>query len=233
MSVKKLLEKVLTLEARLGLPSTGLPYSERLLVLIKALEASAGHNALPDSLSGNNSNTLEGALAAVRGAMVPKQEGVDPELSGIKDRIQDANINDVTMLATDYLNHFNEIIMVLDMLPMMPEMIDDARDWKGKTYQQHFEDSQFSDKALAIEAYNHAPERYKEPFEETISQLEQLILSTIKQLDAYITAGETDLLEEAILTNGKLIQDLLGVASAIVHGSTKTMNQDEIDNFLC
>ena len=31
-------------------------------------------------------------------------------------RLADANINPVTGLATDYLNHFNEAIMLLEML---------------------------------------------------------------------------------------------------------------------
>ena len=42
-------------------------------------------------------------------------------------RVKDANINDQTLLATDYLNHFNEIVMILDMLPDMPELIDEAK----------------------------------------------------------------------------------------------------------
>jgi hypothetical protein len=32
-----------------------------------------------------------------------------------------ANINPTTWLATDYLNHFNEAIMLLEMLPCAPE----------------------------------------------------------------------------------------------------------------
>src|SRR3546814_1723486 len=35
--------------------------------------------------------------------------------------VRGKNINQNTLLATDYLNHFNEIIMLLEMLPSMPE----------------------------------------------------------------------------------------------------------------
>ena len=43
--------------------------------------------------------------------------------------VKGKNINEETLLATDYLNHFNEIIMILDMIPMMPECLDDAKAW--------------------------------------------------------------------------------------------------------
>ncbi len=36
-----------------------------------------------------------------------------------------ANINPRTGLATDYLNHFNEAIMLLEMVPDMPECAED------------------------------------------------------------------------------------------------------------
>jgi hypothetical protein len=49
------------------------------------------------------------------------------EFLEFQSRVKDANINDQPLLATDYLNHFNEIVMILDMLPDMPELIDEAK----------------------------------------------------------------------------------------------------------
>ena len=70
-----------------------------------------------------------------------------------------ANISEKTLLSTDYLNHFNEIVMLIEMVPDMPDMIEDCRLWHPKSYQQHFRDSGFSEKELAIEAYDHVPEQ--------------------------------------------------------------------------
>jgi hypothetical protein len=36
-----------------------------------------------------------------------------------------ANINPQSGLATDYLNHFNEAIMLLEMIPDMPDCVED------------------------------------------------------------------------------------------------------------
>ena len=68
--------------------------------------------------------------------------------------VQGKNIHEETLLATDYLNHFNEIIMLLDMIPSMPECLEDAKAWEPKTYVEHFRDSGFADKDLAIFAYD-------------------------------------------------------------------------------
>ena len=40
-------------------------------------------------------------------------------------RLRAANINPHTGLATDYLNHFNEAVMLLEMVPDMPECAED------------------------------------------------------------------------------------------------------------
>src|SRR6188508_2238366 len=45
-------------------------------------------------------------------------------------RLSDANINPSTGLATDYLNRFNEAVMLLDMLATCPEFRDDFLSWE-------------------------------------------------------------------------------------------------------
>ncbi len=64
-----------------------------------------------------------------------------------------ANINPRTGLATDYLNHFNEAIMLLEMIPDMPECAEDFLTWSPLSYAEHFWASNFKARDLAIEAY--------------------------------------------------------------------------------
>lgn len=66
----------------------------------------------------------------------------------------DANINPRTGLATDYLNHFNEAIMLLDMIPDLPECAEDFLEWRPLTYREHFTASNFKARDLAISAYD-------------------------------------------------------------------------------
>ena len=71
-------------------------------------------------------------------------------------RLSDANINPATGLATDYLNHFNEAIMLLEMLSSCPDCREDFLGWQPMSYREHFEASNFKGRALAIAAYDAA-----------------------------------------------------------------------------
>jgi hypothetical protein len=68
-------------------------------------------------------------------------------------QLKAANINPRTGLATDYLNHFNEAIMLLEMVPDMPECAEDFLTWTPLSYAEHFWASNFKARDLAIEAY--------------------------------------------------------------------------------
>jgi len=144
-------------------------------------------------------------------------------------KVEGTNISSATLLATDYLNHFNEIVMLLEMVPDMPDMIEDCKEWAPKSYQDHFRDSAFSDKELAIEAYDHVPSRFRVPFEETINHLNTVVAHANTQLDAIIANGDEELLRETANAVTKSLQRFMDVASGIIHGSAKTMSQEEID----
>ena len=52
--------------------------------------------------------------------------------------VQGKNIHQDTLLATDYLNHFNEIVMLLELVADMPDCLEDALEWQPKSYEDHF-----------------------------------------------------------------------------------------------
>ena len=65
-------------------------------------------------------------------------------------RAEGTNVNPQTLLATDYLNHFNEIVMLLEMLPDLPDCLEDVQAWRPKSYAEHFTASAVADRELAI-----------------------------------------------------------------------------------
>ncbi len=71
-------------------------------------------------------------------------------------RLAAANINPATGLASDYLNHFNEAIMLLDLLSSCPDCRDDFLAWQPMSYREHFLASRFKGRELAIAAYDSA-----------------------------------------------------------------------------
>src|SRR5436853_7206802 len=93
-------------------------------------------------------------------------------------QLRAANINPRTGLATDYLNHFNEAIMLLEMIPDMPECAEDFLTWCPLSYCEHFMASNFKARDLAIEAYEAADARVRTEFDNIASAM-TLILSAV------------------------------------------------------
>jgi len=74
----------------------------------------------------------------------PLPTGFDAEARAAQ--LKAANINPQTGLATDYLNHFNEAIMLLEMIPDMVECAEDFLAWTPLSYAEHFIASNFKAK---------------------------------------------------------------------------------------
>ena len=101
------------------------------------------------------------------------------------DRLNAANVNPATYLATDYINHFNQIAMLLQIVETMPEMADDVAAWSEKTYRQHFLDSGFSETPLILWAYDHAPGPTRRAFDSETDSLTEEVQAAV----SLVTAG--------------------------------------------
>ena len=156
----------------------------------------------------------------------------ETDVSAFRARVHGTNISETTLLATDYLNHFNEIIMLLEMIPDMPEMLEEAKAWQPKGYVEHFETSSCPFRELAIELYPHVPARYREPFETTILQLQAVIDGTLRHAATAISHDDAKMLRQKIAIALDPMHRLVDVAGAIIHGSDKALSQDEIDAVL-
>jgi len=86
-----------------------------------------------------------------------------------------ANINPSTGLATDYLNHFNEAVMLLEMVPDMPECAEDFLGWQPLSYAEHFTASNFKARDLAIAAYETADARIRAEFDNITSAMTSIL----------------------------------------------------------
>ena len=91
------------------------------------------------------------------------------------ERLRAANINPHTGLATDYLNHFNEAIMLLEMIPDMPECAEDFLGWQPLSYREHFTASNFKARDLAIEAYDSADAGIRTEFENITTAMTSIL----------------------------------------------------------
>ncbi len=105
-------------------------------------------------------------------------------------RLCAADINPDTGLATDYLNHFNEAIMLLEMLSACPDCLEDFLAWRPMSYREHFAASRFKGRGLVIAAYNAAEPGLRE-------YLDALAVTMTVVLETTRTAIRADASSEA------------------------------------
>jgi hypothetical protein len=131
------------------------------------------------------------------------------------EQLAKANINPNTGLATDYLNHFNEAIMLLDLVATVPECLEDLRAWGPMSYQDHFHGSRFKDRELAVAAYNAADPIARADLEKLADAMTDILLATRDAMMVDGCAVKTG--AEATKAAGQL-RALVAEAGAVING---------------
>jgi hypothetical protein len=125
-----------------------------------------------------------------------------------------ANINPQTGLATDYLNHFNEAIMLLEMIPDMPECSEDFLQWYPLSYAEHFTASNFKARDLAISAYESADPDVRAEFD----QMTETMTSILSEVGAAMREAAQD------ATKAKLAEEAIGWLKPLVAAAGGVIN---------
>ena len=133
-------------------------------------------------------------------------------------RLRAANINPRTGLATDYLNHFNEAIMLLEMIPDMPECAEDFLGWQPLSYCEHFTASNFKARDLAIEAYDSADQAIRAEFDNLTSAMTSILTAVGDAMrQARQDKTRATLAEQAT----GWVKPLVMLAGGVINGSTE------------
>ena len=92
-----------------------------------------------------------------------------------------ALVNPASGLANEYLNHFNEILLMIENLPiLLPEMIDDIWQWKPVSYSDYFKNSPLPGSAEALRIYDVLDKNFRNDFEAMIELLDRIVLSSVE-----------------------------------------------------
>jgi hypothetical protein len=137
------------------------------------------------------------------------------ETAGGGTRLADANINPDTGLATDYLNHFNEAIMLLELLPACPDCISDFLAWQPMTYREHFAVSPFKRRDLAIAAYDEADPSVRERLGTVVGTMTAVLLATREAMLEEMTPAAVGVIATLAATS---LKPLVARAGAVING---------------
>ena len=148
-----------------------------------------------------------------------RQQGVTgPEAEAWAERLRVANINPKTGLATDYLNHFNEAVMLLEMVPDMPECAEDFLTWTPLSYAEHFTASNFKARDLAIEAYEKADPALRAQFDQLTETMTSILTAVGTAMrDVEKDATRVKLAEQATAW----VKPLIAACGGIINGGTE------------
>ncbi len=149
------------------------------------------------------------------------RKGIDPEV------LARANINPVTGLATDYLNHFNEAIMLLEMLSSMPDCIADFIAWRPMSYHEHFAASRFKDRELAIAAYDIANPAARERLDQLADAMNDILQATREALTLQLSPEAAGTLAQEAAAS---LKPLVARAGAVIHGQHIKPVEDTADD---
>ncbi len=151
--------------------------------------------------------TREAIVSAFRSAMV----------GHFRSHIPGTIINESTLLASDYLNHFQKLASLFEALSSKPqENTNKILSWRPMTYEEHFSKSGSQDKDLAIAAYRRAPAEIKDCFDDAISRLQSEALTLVASVKFNTGNG----LDTSSLDAAARLRGLIEEAAAIANGET-------------
>lgn len=99
-------------------------------------------------------------------------------------------INPASGIANDYLNLFNEVVMLIEQLPGMPELIDDLKAWRPTTYQDYFLSSPLPGSVSALESYEKLDKDFRASFEEIVADLDLQATGIVATIRLHYRAKE-------------------------------------------
>ena len=129
-----------------------------------------------------------------------------------------------TGLASDFLNQFNEVLMLLDLADGDPALGRDLHAWRPRDYVEHFEASELRDWALVIEAYALSPASVRRRFDRLSDELSAYILNGLA--DLRLLHG--DAARHASAALAERIRRRVESLSAIIHPAERRIDNDTI-----
>lgn len=142
----------------------------------------------------------------------------------------DHGLHPQSRMSNDFLNHYNEVVMLLEMLPGMPDCYEDIAAWQPKSYVAHFQDSALHWSDYAVAEYEHLDAAWKEPFEHTLAVLDTFLTEAIALLGTVIHDEHFERDPTLSLLTVTTAQGILGQLNHIIAGG-QIDTSDEADPF--
>ena len=123
---------------------------------------------------------------------MPQSAPAKQDDDGALDARAKALVNPASGLANDYLNIFNEIIMLVENFPDMPEFGPDILAWRPVSYADYFRASSLPGRVQALEAYVGISTELRRSLEAVVAEIGELAAQageTVRQCERFPAMG--------------------------------------------
>jgi hypothetical protein len=134
-------------------------------------------------------------------------------------------INPATGLSTDYLNHFSEAMMILEMLPDSPDCLPEFLAWQPKSYAEHFATSGFSDAPHVLDAYSAADPELRRSLD-TLADIMNAMLTAAR--DAMAAGGPGPATDTLAARTARGLKPLILRTAAMINGTAPALYIDRM-----
>ncbi len=138
-------------------------------------------------------------------------------------------VNPASGLANDYLNLFNEVVMLIEQLPAMPELIDDLLAWRPTSYRDYFAQSPLPGRVSALDVYDQLDVAFKASFDSVVAEIDRQATGVVVQIRRHFrTKQECDPEGLAAICEkgGAALRETLEKATGIVNHGVEGMQKN-------
>lgn len=145
--------------------------------------------------------------------------------------LEGVNVNSNTFLATDFLNNFNELIMMIAMLPDQPDLLEEIEEWQPLEYVEHFAHTGFPDRQLAIAGWYRADPKLRSAIERFVETTRDQLTGMLEEVNAGLIANDPGLFQQICENIGDTLTIAHDWVSALIQGQAG-LDPDEIEQLL-
>ena len=156
--------------------------------------------------------------------MQPNNENLKDLISDQKvhQTLIDNNVNLVSGLATNYLNHYIEILLLIEMLPDMRECFEDIRTWKPMSYCEYAACSQLPNSELVLKVYDSVDAERRRNLDAIAHEADTALMSFINRAGTALDLNDTNLLKEIALEAKEYLTPTIERMTGVITPNAKT-----------
>lgn len=125
-------------------------------------------------------------------------------------------VNPGTGLASDYLNHLYEPLLILEHLEHDPDLLDDLADWQPRTYLRHFDNSGRADRDMVVDAYHSAHSGLRTQFDMLAMEAGEALSTALPALLNKARDGDDVTQTATVLAH--MLRRYIQALDSIIHG---------------